>query len=196
MKEGLTEMAKIRTFICIELPDEIRQGLANIQSQLQQHGANVRWVRPKSIHLTLKFLGDVDEGNLHDIVNATQNASKDTPPFSIGVRQAGLFPNLRRPRVLWVSVDESTGELKRLHKRLEDELVQLGYPKETRTFSPHLTIGRVKSLHRIEKVTQELRTSTFEAGCFKATEVVVMKSDLKPSGAVYTALQRIQLFES
>jgi len=193
MKEGLTDMAKIRTFICIELPDEIRQRLAQLQTELRRYGADVRWVRTESIHLTLKFLGDVDERSINDIAKATENACKDIAPFSISVHQTDMFPNSRRPRVLWVGVEEPEGKLELLHGKLEEELVQLGFPKEDRRFSPHLTIGRVKSAKDIDRVTQHLQANIFDAGDFKASEVVVMKSDLKPSGAVYTALQKIQL---
>lgn len=189
-------MAKIRTFICIELTEEIRQRLADLQRELKQYSADVRWVRPESIHLTLKFLGDVDERAINDIAQATEIACKGTPTFFIGIRQTGAFPNLRRPRVLWVDVDEPEGNLKSLHKKIEEELTSLGYPKEKRSFSPHLTIGRVKSLREIDKVTQKLQAMDFTAGNFQASEVVVMRSELKPSGAVYTPLLKVQLKEN
>lgn len=186
-------MPKIRTFICIELAEKVRQRIADLQTDLKKYNAKIRWVNPKSIHLTLKFLGDVDEHSINDIAYATETACQGISPISIGINQTGAFPNFRRPRVLWVGVDEPTGFLLQLAKNIEKELAELGYPKEKRKFSPHLTIGRIKSLLGVECVTRELQDINFDAGRFDASEVVVMKSDLQPSRAVYTPLRKIKL---
>jgi len=193
MKEGLTEMAKIRTFICIELPEDVRRRLRELQSDLEKYNANIRWVRPESIHLTLKFLGDVEEHSINDIARATEMACSGIAQFTINVQQTGVFPNWRHPRVLWVGIDEPEGNLLKIKQEIELQLTELGYVKEDRKFSPHLTIGRVKSMKMISDVMQDLQKREFFAGNFLAKEVVVMKSDLRPTGAVYTALQKVQL---
>ncbi len=186
-------MAYIRTFICFEIPSGIRNEIRELQAQLKPLGRGVRWVNPDGIHLTLKFLGKVQENNLDDIASAVQQAVTSCRPAEVTVKGAGAFPNFRNPRVYWVGVNEPAGEMVRCQQAIETELEKLGYDKENRRFSPHLTIGRIKDSDGIDSVSNELQTIVKEFGAFTADKVIVMKSELKPSGAVYTPLYHINI---
>jgi len=184
-------MSSVRTFVAVEIPDAVRQRIAELQERLKQHRARISWTRPGNVHLTLKFLGNVAEERLGAVMDAVERASAGIEPFRARVHQVGGFPNLRRPRVLWVGLDADP-RLTRLAGEIDAALGELGFPRETRRFSPHLTIGRVKgSLSR--EVSEALASTSFDGGEMTVAEVVVMKSDLKPTGAVYTALRRAAL---
>ncbi|MBN1481873.1 RNA 2',3'-cyclic phosphodiesterase [candidate division KSB1 bacterium] len=185
-------MAKIRTFICFELPDAVRQSLAQLQDNLKRHGKGVRWVRPAGIHLTLKFLGDVDEKQLPDIVSVVRKASEPYAPIKIHLYGTGAFPNLHQPKVYWIGVEEAA-DLIKIQSDLENELAPLGFPKEKRQFSPHLTLGRVKSSDGLKAITAALEKEALPRMSFTANEIIVMQSQLAPGGAVYSALANIAL---
>jgi len=184
---------KLRTFIAVTIPDSVREKIAEFQEELKQHGADVKWVRPESIHITLKFLGDVEEERIDEVARAVQRAVEGVKPFPVSVGGAGTFPNDRRPRVLWVGVEESAEKLADLAMRIDGELSVLGFERERRKYSGHLTIGRVRSPNRIGPTVEAMHSVEFEGGVFEAAEVLFVKSDLKPTGAVYTALKRIKL---
>ena len=183
----------IRTFIAVDIPDEIRERIAAFQDGLKQYRADVKWVRPASIHLTLKFLGDVEEKWIEEVANAVQKATRGTEPFSVSVCGTGTFPNDRRPRVLWIGVEQGVEKLKTLALKIDETLSELGFEKEKRAYSAHLTLGRVRSPNRIASTVESMHTLGFDGGTFDVGEIFVMKSDLKPTGAVYTALKRIKL---
>lgn len=186
-------MAKIRTFIAIDIPAAQREQIAQLQATLRRVGGRISWTRPEGIHLTLKFLGDVDQAQIPAVAEAVTRASRQVAPFEVGIAGVGAFPNFRQPRVLWVGIEEPTGRLKALARAIEEELRPLGFPPEVRDFSPHLTLGRVKDPRGVESVVRALQQANFAGGTFVANEVRVMKSDLKPTGAEYTALHHIAL---
>jgi RNA 2',3'-cyclic 3'-phosphodiesterase len=184
-------MAEIRTFICFELPENIKAALAQVQDRLRPLGHGVSWSRIDGIHLTLKFLGDVDESHIDAVAAAVKRVCAGQAPLEMALAGAGAFPNLKRPRVYWAGIGESSGRLLILQKKIDEALAELGFPKETRPFSPHLTLGRVKFLDQPEKIAQTIEAYHPEVLPFTVDEIVVMKSDLKPSGAIYTPLRRI-----
>ncbi|MBC7188086.1 MAG: RNA 2',3'-cyclic phosphodiesterase [Calditrichaeota bacterium] len=186
-------MAKIRTFIAIDIPAAQKEQIAQLQATLRRVGGRISWTRPEGIHLTLKFLGDVDQAQIPAVAEAVARASRQVAPFEVSIAGVGAFPNFRQPRVLWVGIEEPTGRLKTLARAIEEELRPLGFPPEGRDFSPHLTLGRVKDPRGVESVVRALQQANFAAGTFVAHEVRVMKSDLKPTGAEYTALHHIAL---
>jgi 2'-5' RNA ligase len=186
-------MADIRSFICIEIPEEILFRLKNVQDRLKPHSRGVRWVRSEGIHLTLKFLGDVAERRLPDIARAVQLAVQNIKPFDISLNGFGAFPDFRRPRIFWVGIQENAGILVRLQRRIEEELEKEGFPAEKRPFTPHLTLGRVKSHDNIGAVSRILSAENIGVTEFRAREVVIKKSELQPSGALYTSLYNIEL---
>jgi len=195
-------MAMIRTFVAIELDDKIVEALGMIQAGLQQGeaGRAGRWVRAESMHLTLKFLGDVPADRLEHIYQAVRLACAPFAPFSLALGGLGCFPNLRRPRVVWVGLREEGNQLAALQQAIERELGRLGYRPEERGFTPHLTLARVREEAKREEL-EALVKAVAEAQARATTEPVhtplmrvcgvsVMKSELRPSGAVYTELYR------
>lgn len=183
----------MRTFIAVELLENIKKKIEEVQNPLKKTDTYISWVKPGNVHLTLKFLGEVEENKIEDVFYGTEKALKGAKSFSLSLKNLGCFPNLRRPRVVWVGVDKGKEELSFLQKNIEEELSKLGYPKEDRAFSPHLTIGRVKSPKNIEKLVKLIEKTDFQTEEVKINEVVVMKSQLHPQGAIYTPLRKIKL---
>ena len=184
---------KIRTFIAINIPDDVRAAIGKFQTELREHRADVKWVRPESIHITLKFLGDVEVARIKEIAQSIQEAMKDVDPFTVSVQGVGTFPNDRRPRVLWVGVKTGADILSDVAARIDGALSGLGFEKEKRRYSAHLTLGRVRSTRGIEAVIQAMRAVGFETQPFDVAEIDVMKSVLQRTGAVYSVLERIKL---
>jgi len=182
----------VRTFIAIELTPAILKRIGDLQARLKEdvpHGL-VRWTRPGGIHLTLKFLGEVPVTQVDAIAEAMREACTPYASFSFAVGGLGCFPNPRRPRVIWVGVDEASGVLARLQRDVERAIKPLGYPPERRGFSPHLTLGRVKGRDRdaLQALGTYVSRAQVRVGEMRATSVSLMRSDLLPGGAVYTEL--------
>lgn len=186
-------MSVIRAFIAINISPEIAQKLSVISEELQAslRGVPVRWVPVENIHLTLKFLGDVSESNLDLLKEMIESETARHAPFDISAGELGAFPSIRRPRVLWVNV-QAPAELVALQRAIDNETARLGYDRENRPFSPHLTLGRVSrnanssDAHRISEVLEGYKLSYI--GAARIREVVLYRSDLYPTGAVYTAI--------
>jgi 2'-5' RNA ligase len=192
-------MEKIRTFIAIELSESIKDDLTKLQERLKGEAprGSVRWVRAEGIHLTLKFLGDVPADQIGEITKALQKSCQGFAPFSLSCGRLGCFPNLKRPRVMWVGIQEETGTLAQLQKAIEENVAPLGYPPEKRKFSPHLTLGRVQrrvssgDLRRLGELVGASEIGTL--GHMEVRSVNLIRSDLRPSGAVYTRLAEVEL---
>jgi 2'-5' RNA ligase len=192
-------MTTVRTFIAIELDDQLKDNLGRLQDRLhaQVSPRSVRWVRPQGIHLTLKFLGDTPLEKVEEVQVAVAQAAAEVGPFTYTVAGVGCFPNVRRPRVVWVGVQEVTGSLLRLRDAVENRVAPLGFPTERRSFSPHLTLGRVQryaSKSEVRELGEVVAASTIGVvDEMTVTAVSYIKSDLKPSGAVYTTLFEAKL---
>jgi RNA 2',3'-cyclic 3'-phosphodiesterase len=182
-----------RTFICIELPDTLKSQLEALVAELrvQSHGA-VSWVKPANIHLTLRFLGDVAVDRQSDLRTCVERATAGIKPFTITAAGTGAFPNQRNPRVFWIGIKNPESELIPLQKRLERELEEAGFGKEDKRFSPHLTIGRSRQ-GNARAVAETLDSIGFSEVTFQVDEVIVMRSELKPAGALYTRLATVRL---
>ena len=187
-------MTTLRTFIAIDLSPELRAALGGLQDRLRGDlgGRGVRWVQPQGIHLTLKFLGDTPQGQVDEIQRALARAAAAVEPFAISAGGVGCFPNTRQPRVVWVGLEEATGALLRLRNAVESEVAPLGFPTEKRAFQAHLTLGRVQrdaSTAEVRRVGQVVAaTTTGRLGEMAVAAVSTIKSDLRPTGAVYTTL--------
>jgi 2'-5' RNA ligase len=187
-------MATLRSFIAVELDQKLKADLQRVQEGLSTQVAprSVRWVRVDGIHLTLKFLGDTPSEKVEEVKNALALAAAEIAPFGFSVGGLGCFPNTRRPRVVWVGLQDPTGAIVRLRDAVESHVAPLGFPTETRPFRPHLTLGRVHrhaSKSEVAEVGAVVFNSTLESiGEMTATHVSYIKSDLQPSGAVYTTL--------
>jgi 2'-5' RNA ligase len=191
-------MENVRSFIAIELSADILRQVSRLQERIKgdMPPGLVRWTRPEGIHLTLKFLGDVQAERLEDIAATLRSACAPYAPFALSVGGMGVFPNPRRPRVVWIGVDEPTGTLTRLQRDVEHAIAPLGFPTERRRFSPHLTLGRVKrgrSVAELEALGQYADQARVWVGEMGVQAVYLMRSDLRPSGAVYTELAEVSL---
>ena len=189
----------IRSFVAIDLPDPIKQMLKSTGEQLRRQvpDKSVRWSRVEGIHLTLKFLGAVAEADLSDIKTTLAGVSRQQAPFAFTVGGLGCFPNARRPRVLWVGVEEKSGALAALQREVEHSLKPLGFDPERRSFHPHLTLGRT---HKNVRATDQRRlgeivagTGLGELGRVDVASFRLMRSDLRSDGAVYTTLAEFPL---
>lgn len=187
-------MAGIRSFVAIELPEDTRKALAVLQQDLkaQVPPRAVRWTRPQAIHLTLQFLGDVAPDKIEAISSALQAVCADVAPFTFELRGVGVFPNPSRPRVVWAGIVDLGGTLVTLHKEIGRALAPLGFPPENRPFTPHLTVGRAaRHASRPELAGVGTVIAGSEVGSLgrvTVDHISLMKSDLKPDGAVYTPL--------
>jgi 2'-5' RNA ligase len=182
----------IRTFIAIALPEAIRAKVGKLLSDLRKTDAAVRWVPACNLHLTLKFLGDMEEGRLPDLFVAIRKATEGIEPFQITLTGLGAFPNTRAPRVLWIGL-EVPEAMKKLYRNMEEEFFRLHFPKEKRTFSPHLTIGRVKAERGMERLMSVVERTDFGPETVSVARIVALKSDLRRTGAVYSALAEFAL---
>jgi 2'-5' RNA ligase len=187
-------MSKIRSFLAIELPSAIAKGIGRVQYDLKQSHADVRWVEPNRIHLTLKFFGDIDEEACDGIMDAVGRAVSDVKPFTITIKALGGFPRWKNPRVVWMGVEDGAGVLKPLQGAIEKCLGEIGYPREEREFKPHLTLGRVRSgKGRPELLKRMEGFLHVELGEFRVERLVLFKSDLRPTGPMYTELKALIL---
>jgi len=183
----------LRSFIAIELPGEIKASLEGIQQSLKKSGADIRWVKTGNIHLTLKFLGDIEEKSVTAIIHALKGACKNHKIFRVEILGIGTFPAKRSPRVLWAGVN-GNGELGKLQAEIDDAMASQGFDPEKRVFSPHLTLGRFKSSHGRGALMEKMDLIKHESfGLFDVRSIYLIKSDLNPSGAVYSRLAEFPL---
>jgi 2'-5' RNA ligase len=186
-------MSVIRLFIAIELSPEIQAGLQQAANSLQARlgGLPLRWVAVKNIHLTLVFLGDVVTTNVESLKDMLRSTTASQSAFELAVDGLGAFPSFRKPRVIWIAVN-APPSLPALQYRIAQGTARLGYPAEDRPFSPHLTLGRVAktaSPEQVIKIGEVLESEKIGAlGSMRVTSVNLYRSDLQPSGAVYTRL--------
>ncbi len=183
----------IRTFIALEIPGPVQRQVSGVEDQLRTAGARVRWVKEENIHLTLKFLGDLSEERVEQLASGVSEAVQGFPPFEISLASLGAFPGTRSPRVVWIGVVEGEETVAELQKRIEERLSGLGFPKEGRKFSPHITIGRVKSRRGTEELVSKLKEISFSSEPFRVEGVTIFGSKLTPEGPIYTKLKEVGL---
>ncbi len=183
----------MRLFVAAELPDSLRLRLAAVQEAMQAEPLPVRWVRPEGIHLTLKFLGETDEGRLAAIVSALAEAARGLAPFRLGARRAAPFPARGTPRLVWVELEGDLDGARRLSAAIDRAMAPLGFAPEEREFKAHLTLGRVRGAARGEWRAALLKTGEQARGDFDVREYVLFQSRLSPGGSVYTPMDRFPL---
>lgn len=187
-------MSKIRAFIACEIPESVLENVSKAQEGLKSLDSDVSWTRVSGIHITLKFLGDIEEEYIDKIAAVIEEASKGQSPFEIVIKGSGAFPDFKNPRVIWIGVEDETKGLMHLQQPLNDGLKALGFEPDEREFRPHLTLGRVKGprgKERLSAAVSELKE--IKAGSFIVDRVILYKSELKPTGAVYTRLKEVIL---
>jgi 2'-5' RNA ligase len=184
----------IRTFIAFEIPEHVLSAIGEIQEILKSSKFNIKWVRPESIHLTLKFLGSIDPAAVEQIERVLRDTVKPYEPFSIQARGLGVFPGAKRPRVLWIGITGQIDRLIGLQRNLDKNLRAIGFSGDKRPFKGHLTLGRVKGSIDANRMRNVLtRYNEFEAEPFTVGPLILYKSDLHPTGAVYTKLFHVAL---
>ena len=184
----------IRSFIAIELPDAVISWLETVQQDLRSLRLRARWVRPQNIHLTLKFLGNTPPGDIEKIGSAMTDAAAAGVPFKLTVGGIGVFPGLKHPRVIWTGLAGDMKVLLGLQRNLEDRLAAIGFPKEKRSYKPHLTLGRIRETVNSAAIRQIVQQySDLGRLEFTSDRIILFKSDLKPSGAVYSKLKQADL---
>ncbi|MBM3244518.1 MAG: RNA 2',3'-cyclic phosphodiesterase [Candidatus Omnitrophica bacterium] len=187
----------MRAFIAIPIPEQTKKHLLLLQEKLKGYGADVKWVQTDNIHLTLKFLGEVDEDNLSKVYRAIENAVKETCAFSADIASLGAFPKIDYPKVIWVGIRQGEKETKEIAGLLEEEIEKTGIPKEKREFESHITIGRVRSLKNLKDLSTRLNefTDYFEGTDmnFMVSKIVLFKSTLSPKGPTYEAIKEVNL---
>jgi 2'-5' RNA ligase len=188
-------MARLRTFIAVDPGAPIRNRLVALQETLARAGSEVKWVEPDNLHVTLLFLGEVDERDVPAVCRAVGGGCAGLEPFALSVEKVGCFGNPSRPRTIWAGVGAGAAELIALHDALEAPLLEMGcYRREDRAFTPHLTLGRVKSNRPNERLAQALtKQASWHGGETEVDEVLVMSSELRPQGPVYAVLSRAAL---
>lgn len=182
----------LRTFLAVELPGTIQKKIGEVQKDLKSSGADVRWVSPGNIHLTLKFFGNIEESVIQNIVQSIEGPLQDTSPFCLKVQGMGAFPNLKNPRVIWIGLQEGKEGIISIQKQLERAFERIGFQPEDRPFHPHLTLGRVKSNRGKNELVRGMEGYKEEFGNFQVEKVILFKSDLRPMGPIYTTLREIR----
>ena len=187
-------MEKIRTFVAVQLPQEIHRRLAKIARTLGESRADVKWVSEENFHITMKFLGPVEQDRMDDVLKAVESSSSGLSPFDLRLVGLGAFPRIANPSVIWAGVSEGTQELQTLAGRLEDSLERAGFPRESRKFSAHVTLGRTRSTRGAEQLGASIeRLRNEEIGHFTVRRIAVMRSDLRPSGPIYTPIADFEM---
>jgi RNA 2',3'-cyclic 3'-phosphodiesterase len=184
----------IRSFLAIEIPENRREVVAGYIKELRQIPSKVKWISREQSHLTLKFFGYLKEETIERISGALSTVIPKHPEFSLTLDRIGAFPSLFRPRVIWLGLGGEKGELEKLYQDIEQGLIPLGLPKEDRPFHPHVTLGRNKSNELNEPLYRFISDWTVkETAPFRVKEITLLRSDLKPTGAVYTRLKGFPL---
>jgi len=181
----------IRSFLAFDLPPGIREVLAHVYGEVSRTSLDVRWVRTEGIHLTVVFMGDIQESDVSSMGEQIGEVCYGYGPFSVSLKSMGCFPNSRNPRVIWVGIEGDLERMSRFRDEIQRKLVPFGIREEKRDFRPHLTLGRFKKPGRNEAETEKLlfhyRGLTSPACSLK--ELIFFKSDLRTGGAVYTKLR-------
>ncbi len=188
-------MARLRTFVAVELSKELRARCVALQETLARAGADVKWVEPENIHVTLLFLGEVEDRTVADVCRAVALVAGRHEGFPLAVETVGCFPNPRRPRVVWAGVGAGSAELVGLHDALETPLLDLGcYRREERQYTPHITLGRVRGEQQTDRLAAALaKKADWQAGTVDVKELLVLSSELRREGPTYTVLGRGKL---
>ncbi len=194
-KAGGGSSLSLRLFFAVELPDEIRAAAAEHAARLRREFPDARasWPRAESLHLTLKFLGEVEAIRVDALHHVATTAAAALTPFALAIERAGTFPERGAARVLWLGVRDDAGQLSRLQFRLDKEGVYVGFPRESKPFKPHLTLARLRVPQRgddLDALSEVHRRTPFGPLTFQVSDFVLMRSELGPGGPRYTPWSR------
>jgi len=185
----------MRAFIAIELPQEIKEALNRLQQKLKTAEADIKWVEPKNIHLTLKFLGEIDEQTRSRINSSLEGICRIRKPFMIAISSLGAFPNTASPRIIWLGIKQGNNEVKEICQTMEKHLTVPAIPKEEKEFCAHITIGRThsgKNRQELAKLLIDLSKNLSQSQ-FQVSKITFFKSALTPRGPIYEVIQEFPL---
>ncbi|MFH0957264.1 MAG: RNA 2',3'-cyclic phosphodiesterase [Pseudomonadota bacterium] len=188
MAHSETNREQIRAFVALQLPDNVCKFLGEISSILQQSRADVKWTRANSIHITLKFLGSVDVSRVSEIERVLETVCSSQTPFFTSIAGLGAFPNLVRPRVIWAGLIDGSSHLERIAQLMDMAFENLGFKRESRAYSPHLTLGRTKSDQGRERLVDLIQSLECEGPSFKVDRATLFQSILSPIGPTHIPL--------
>jgi RNA 2',3'-cyclic 3'-phosphodiesterase len=185
----------IRAFLAIDPPEDILQAMSRLQEKLKREiNGRISWTRPQGQHLTLKFFGDISMDDIKNICSAVQNRIVSESKLNLKIEKMGVFPDARRPRVIWCGVTGDREKLSILQKQLDSAFAAIGFLPDDRPFRAHLTLARIKDSRDLTGMNEALtKYSAFTAGEFNCTELILFQSKLSPQGAVYTKLAEFVL---
>jgi len=186
-------MSSLRLFIALETPPEITPLIGAIRDRLKTCRAEVTWEPDEKLHATLKFLGETPDHLLPEIVSSIGGIAERHAPLIVRYRGIGCFPNLRDPRVVWVGMEEASGQLEAMQQVIEEALQPMGFEQEHRKFHPHVTLGRVKGRKHLSSLLTMMESVTFESPQATIAIISLVRSELKPGGSVYTTLKHFPL---
>jgi 2'-5' RNA ligase len=185
----------IRAFLAIEPPEDILQAMSRLQEKLKREiSGRISWTKPQGQHLTLKFFGDITAEDIKNICAAVENRIVSGSSLNLKIEKMGVFPDARRPQVLWCGVTGDVEKLSVLQKQLDSDFASIGFPKEDRPFRAHLTLGRIKESRGLSGISEALtKHNAFAAGEFGCKELILFQSRLLQQGSVYTKLAEFPL---
>lgn len=186
-------METVRAFIALELAPKVTLALTNVQDKLKSSNADVKWVNPRSVHLTLNFLGHINLEMVDKIKKILDQASKRHQNFELEIKALGAFPDIEHPRIIWVGIDKGSAICKSLMEDLEKSLINLGFLPQKRAHKAHLTLGRVRSARKRNELTKLLQTVEFKSCSMQAKTLTLFQSALTPTGAIYHPMHSISL---
>lgn len=182
----------MRIFLAVEIDEKLLDKISKVQREFMKCEAPVKYVETENLHCTLKFFGDIDDNKLNDIIEVIEKKIKNHEPFKVNIKKTGVFPNERYIRVLWLGI-EDVEPFSNLQKDLDEDFVKMGFKKE-RSYTPHLTIGRVKGAGNKEELLSTLKDmGEVEIGEMDISKIVLKKSELTPAGPIYTTIKEFNL---
>lgn len=182
---------KIRSFIAIEIPYDIRMNISNQVKLLSKDDFSVRWVDKDNLHITLLFLGDVDYDFINKGIEILSTITKSQQKFKISLQNFGAFPSIKQPRIIWIGIKDGVNDLITLQSKIENNFVKIGYKSELKKYHPHLTIGRVKFRFTNQKIFE----TQYQSENFVVESVSLFKSDLTPKGPIYSKINDFVFYE-
>ncbi len=186
---------KKRIFVAVDISEDARRQTSCYIESLRGEFENLRvgWEKPEKLHLTLKFLGDADERQLKELQKIVENIAARISPFRLRIAETGVFPSVKKARVLWIDVKDERGSLAKINENLEIECARIGFAAENRNFKPHLTIARLKDANAAKSLIEKHLADTVEPAEFEVAEIVIYESRLQPAGSIYQKLTTVQL---
>lgn len=185
---------KIRCFIAIELPEDLKIQIGRYIAELRALAPHIKWVKENALHITLKFLGELPKGRVDQIITTLMPLRQQQAPLKLSLAGIGAFPNEKKPRVIWLGIEPTPRDLFfKLYHRVESYLEAIGIGREKRKFSPHLTLARIKIFQDVASIFTYVQEHPFQAAAFPVHEIVLMRSFLKPDGAEYRVIQKYPL---